>query len=66
MPASMPAPSTAPTNAIVTATNVSQVYEVRRGLFAKPLGLKAVKDASFVVEEGETLAIVGEIGRAHV
>ncbi len=49
-------------SAIVTAENVSQVYEVRRGLFAKPLGLKAVKDASFVVEEGETLAIVGESG----
>ena len=62
----MDAPTTAatraPVNAIVTATNVSQVYEVRRGLFAKPLGLKAVKDASFVVEEGETLAIVGESG----
>ena len=49
-------------NAIVTADGVSQVYEVRRGMFAKPLGLKAVKDASFVVEEGETLAIVGESG----
>ncbi len=48
--------------AIVTADNVSQVYEVRRGMFAKPLGLKAVKDASFAVEEGETLAIVGESG----
>ncbi|MCB8837822.1 dipeptide ABC transporter ATP-binding protein [Aurantimonas sp. VKM B-3413] len=49
-------------SAIVTAEDVSQVYEVRRGLFQKPLGLKAVKDASFVVEEGETLAIVGESG----
>ncbi|MCP3055893.1 dipeptide ABC transporter ATP-binding protein [Aurantimonas sp. LRZ36] len=49
-------------NAIVTARNVSQVYEVRRGLFQKPLDLKAVKDASFVVEQGETLAIVGESG----
>ena len=49
-------------SAIVTADKVSQVYEVRRGMFAKPLGLKAVKDASFAVEEGETLAIVGESG----
>ncbi|MDY8110393.1 dipeptide ABC transporter ATP-binding protein [Fulvimarina sp. 2208YS6-2-32] len=47
---------------IVSADNLSQVYEVRRGLFAKPLGLKAVKEASFTVEEGETLAIVGESG----
>ncbi|MBP0614363.1 dipeptide ABC transporter ATP-binding protein [Jiella mangrovi] len=56
-----PAPDAAG-RAIVTATNVSQVYEVRRGLFAKPLDLKAVKDTSFTVEEGETLAIVGESG----
>ena len=49
-------------NAIVSAEHVSQVYEVRKGLFQKPLGLKAVKDASFVVEKGETLAIVGESG----
>ncbi|MBO0664017.1 dipeptide ABC transporter ATP-binding protein [Jiella sp. MQZ9-1] len=48
--------------AIVTANNVSQIYEMRRGLFHKALGLKAVKDASFVVGEGETLAIVGESG----
>jgi dipeptide transport system ATP-binding protein len=49
-------------NAIVKARDVSQVYEVRRGLFAKQLELKAVKEASFSVEEGETLAIVGESG----
>ncbi|MEX6508019.1 ABC transporter ATP-binding protein [Jiella sp. M17.18] len=49
-------------SAIVTAEDVSQVYDVRRGLFQKPLGLKAVKDATFAVEEGETLAIVGESG----
>ena len=49
-------------SAIVTARDVSQVYEVRRGLFARPLELKAVKEASFTVEEGETLAIVGESG----
>jgi dipeptide transport system ATP-binding protein len=49
-------------NAIVKAKDVSQVYEVRRGLFAKQLELKAVKEASFSVEEGETLAIVGESG----
>ncbi|MEN3791513.1 dipeptide ABC transporter ATP-binding protein [Fulvimarina sp. MAC3] len=49
-------------SAIVSAEGVSQVYEVKRGLFAKSTGLKAVKDASFTVEEGETLAIVGESG----
>ncbi|EAU42496.1 peptide ABC transporter, ATP-binding protein [Fulvimarina pelagi HTCC2506] len=49
-------------SAIVSAEGVSQVYEVKRGLFAKAAGLKAVKEASFTVEEGETLAIVGESG----
>ena len=48
--------------AIVTATDLSQSYEVRRGMFQKPLDLRAVKEANFVVEEGETLAIVGESG----
>ncbi|MEF2071789.1 dipeptide ABC transporter ATP-binding protein [Consotaella aegiceratis] len=49
-------------SAIVTADNLSQIYELKRGMFEKPLALKAVKEASFVVEEGETLAIVGESG----
>ena len=49
-------------NAIVTAKDLSQIYEVKRGVFAKPLELKAVKEASFTVQEGETLAIVGESG----
>ncbi|GGD27915.1 dipeptide ABC transporter ATP-binding protein [Aureimonas glaciei] len=48
--------------AIVTAHDLSQIYEVKRGLFQKPIQLKAVKDASFTVEAGETLAIVGESG----
>jgi dipeptide transport system ATP-binding protein len=48
--------------AIVTAQDLSQIYEVKRGLFQKPIELKAVKDASFTVEAGETLAIVGESG----
>jgi dipeptide transport system ATP-binding protein len=48
--------------AIVTAKDLSQIYEVKRGLFQKPIQLKAVKDASFTVEAGETLAIVGESG----
>ena len=36
--------------AIVTATDLSQSYEVRRGMFQKPLDLRAVKEANFVVE----------------
>ena len=38
-------------NAIVTAKDLSQIYEVKRGVFAKPLELKAVKEASFTVQE---------------
>ncbi|WP_062203873.1 dipeptide ABC transporter ATP-binding protein [Aureimonas sp. AU12] len=48
--------------AIITAKDLTQVYEVGGGLFRKAGSLKAVKDASFEVAEGETLAIVGESG----
>ncbi|KQT82486.1 dipeptide ABC transporter ATP-binding protein [Aurantimonas sp. Leaf443] len=49
-------------SAIITARDVGQDYEVGRGPFRKAMALQAVREASFTVEEGETLAIVGESG----
>jgi dipeptide transport system ATP-binding protein len=48
--------------ALITAEHLQRNYEVSRGLFARPYILPAVAEASFAVEEGKTLAIVGESG----
>jgi len=52
-------PVTAP---VVEATNLTRVYEIRRGFMAKPDHLQAVGGVSFTVHAGKTLAVVGESG----
>ena len=47
---------------VVTATNLTRHYTVTRGAFAKPATLKALDGASFQLERGKTLAVVGESG----
>lgn len=48
--------------ALITAQHLQRNYEVTRGAFSKPLILRAVSDASFSVQTGTTLAVVGESG----
>ncbi|MDB5510809.1 MAG: oligopeptide/dipeptide transporter, ATPase subunit [Enterovirga sp.] len=47
---------------VVEARDLSQVYEIRRGLFRKAERLQAVSGVSFAIEPGRTLAVVGESG----
>jgi dipeptide transport system ATP-binding protein len=47
---------------IITANDLERTYELRRGLFAAPAVLKAVTGATFRVEAGRTLGVVGESG----
>ena len=47
---------------LIEAVHLARHYDVRRGLFASKVTLKAVADASFSVTAGRTLAIVGESG----
>ena len=47
---------------VLEARNLSRFYEVGGGLFRKPGVVKALQDASFRLEAGKTLAIVGESG----
>lgn len=49
-------------NAIVTALDLKRFYQVRRGTFSKPMDLQALAGASFSVDAGKTLAVVGESG----
>ncbi|MYZ47912.1 dipeptide ABC transporter ATP-binding protein [Propylenella binzhouense] len=48
--------------ALLEAENVTRVYGVSRGAFRPPAEVHAVAGASFALEEGRTLAIVGESG----
>ncbi len=57
--ASGAAAQTAP---VVQATDLRQVYTVRRGMFRPPAHLQAVGGVSFSVHAGQTLAVVGESG----
>ncbi|SDY77545.1 ABC transporter ATP-binding protein [Citreimonas salinaria] len=47
---------------ILKATNLSRHFKVGGSLFRKPKILRAVEDVSLTVQQGETLAIVGESG----
>lgn len=49
-------------NAVVSATDLKRFYKVKKGVFSAPLELKALNGASFAVEAGKTLAVVGESG----
>jgi dipeptide transport system ATP-binding protein len=47
---------------VLEARGIKRDYHVSRGAFAKPETVHAVKGVSFSVEQGKTLAIVGESG----
>ena len=47
---------------LLEATNLQRHYSVSRGAFSKPASLRAVDGASFTLEKGKTLAVVGESG----
>lgn len=49
-------------NAVVEAHELRQVYRVGGGLFARRRELVAVDSASFTLDAGRTLAVVGESG----
>lgn len=49
-------------NAVVSATDIKRFYKVKKGILSAPLELKALNGASFDVEAGKTLAVVGESG----
>ncbi len=47
---------------VITARHLTRHYAVSRGPFAQPATLKAVDGASFTLDRGKTLAVVGESG----
>jgi dipeptide transport system ATP-binding protein len=47
---------------VLTATNLARYYGVSRGAFTQPATLKALDGASFTLQRGKTLAVVGESG----
>jgi len=47
---------------VILARDLKQHYSVQRGMFDEPATLKAVDGASFSLQRGETLAVVGESG----
>jgi len=48
--------------ALIAAEHLQRNYDVGRGAFSRPAVLRAVAEASFTVEQGKTLAVVGESG----
>jgi dipeptide transport system ATP-binding protein len=49
-------------NQILNAQNITRYYNISRGPFSEPALLKAVDGASFILNKGKTLAVVGESG----
>jgi len=47
---------------LVVLEDVRTYYEFKRGIFSKPLYVRAVDGVSLTVDRGETLALVGESG----
>jgi dipeptide transport system ATP-binding protein len=47
---------------VVEARDLRKVYPIRRGMFREPAQLQAVGGVSFTLEQGKTLAVVGESG----
>ena len=47
---------------VLSAQNLSMHYPIKSGLFSKPSTLRALSNASFTLEAGKTLAVVGESG----
>ena len=47
---------------VLAATNLARHYSVSRGAFSRPATLKALDGASFTLDRGKTLAVVGESG----
>jgi dipeptide transport system ATP-binding protein len=47
---------------VVEAKDLRKVYPVRQGMFRPPAQLQAVGGVSFTLEQGRTLAVVGESG----
>jgi dipeptide transport system ATP-binding protein len=47
---------------VLRAENLTRYYRVSRGMFSEAANLKAVDGASFSLQRGKTLAVVGESG----
>ena len=47
---------------VLEAVGLARTYELKRGPFAKPATVRALAEASFSLEAGKTLAVVGESG----
>ncbi len=47
---------------VIDAADLARHYSVGRGAFREPATVKALADATFTVEAGKTLAVVGESG----
>jgi len=56
------APAANDERALVEVRNLSRHYEVSNGLFRRALTVEALNDASFDLDAGRTLAVVGESG----
>ncbi|SME99187.1 oligopeptide/dipeptide ABC transporter, ATP-binding protein, C-terminal domain-containing protein [Xaviernesmea oryzae] len=48
--------------ALIEASDLVRIYQIRRGLFGRPHPVRAVDEISLAVNPGETLGIVGESG----
>jgi dipeptide transport system ATP-binding protein len=49
-------------SAIIEAVDLARHYDIGRGAFRRPATVKALAGATFTVEAGKTLAVVGESG----